>query len=122
MFQNKSNYYKTKLDNNYHLIEESAIGLIIDVLINLVKVCNRCSLHFQFHDSYYQQIKSLTIGTPLSGLFANFHVDILEIGHIICIFLSICLGDVSWTMLWHFGIIVKIHFKVFLTLELAHLY
>ena len=69
---------QNKLENNYHLIEESAIGLDIDVLMHLVKLCNKYSMHFQFRDSYYNQVRGLPMGAPLSGLLANIFVENLE--------------------------------------------
>ena len=68
---------QNKLENNYHLIEESVIGLDIDVLVHLVKLCNKCSIHFQFRDSYYKQVRGLPIGAPLSGLLAKIKIKIV---------------------------------------------
>ena len=72
---NSEQLLQNKLENNYHLIEESAIGLDIDVLMHLVKLCNKYSMHFQFQDSYYKQVKGLPMGAPLSGLLANIFVE-----------------------------------------------
>ena len=69
---------QNKLENNYHLIEESAIGLDIDVFVHLVKLCNKYSMHFQFRDSYYEQVRGLPLGAPLSDLPANIFVENLE--------------------------------------------
>ena len=96
MFQTRSNHYRTKLENNYHVIEELPIGVDIEVLVNLIKLFNKYSMHFYFQDFYYQHIKGLTIEAPLSGILANFHVDTLKIEHLIFLFLSVCFWDFLW--------------------------
>ena len=69
---------KTKIEENYHLIEDSATGIDGEVLFNLVKICNKFSMYFQFRDSFYQQINGLPMGAALSGLLANIYVENLE--------------------------------------------
>ncbi|XP_065578057.1 uncharacterized protein LOC136038689 [Artemia franciscana] len=46
---------KNKIEENYHLIETSATGIDCEVLMTLVKICNKFSMYFQFRDSFYQQ-------------------------------------------------------------------
>jgi retron-type reverse transcriptase len=69
---------ENKIKENYHLIEASTAGIDCDVLMTLVKLCNKYSMYFQFRNSFYQQIKGLAMGTPLSGLLANIYVEHIE--------------------------------------------
>ncbi|XP_065583868.1 uncharacterized protein LOC136042864 [Artemia franciscana] len=69
---------KNKIEENYHLIETSATGIDCEVLMTLVKICNKFSMYFQFRDSFYQQKNGLPMGAPLSGLLANIYVENLE--------------------------------------------
>jgi len=64
---------ENKINENYDLIEVSATGLDCDVLMTLVKLCNKYSMYFQFRNSFYQQINGLPMGVPLSGLLANIY-------------------------------------------------
>ena len=52
---------ENKINENYDLIEPSASGLDCDVLITLVKLCNKYSMYFQFRNFFYQQIKGLSM-------------------------------------------------------------
>ena len=45
---------KNKIEENYHLIEVSPTGIDCEVLATLVKICNKFSVYFQFHNSFYQ--------------------------------------------------------------------
>ena len=72
---------ENKINENYDLIEVSAIGLDYDVLMTLVKLCNKYSMYFQFRNSVHQQINGLQQqinGAPLSGLLANIYVEHIE--------------------------------------------
>jgi hypothetical protein len=69
---------ENKIKENYHLIEASAAGIDCDVLMTLVKLCNKYSMYFQFRNSFYQQINGLAMGAPLSGLLANIYVEHIE--------------------------------------------
>ena len=51
---------KNKIEENYHLIEVSAMGIDCEVLMTLVKICNKFSMYFQFRDSFYQEKKWVT--------------------------------------------------------------
>jgi len=72
------NLLENKTNENYNLTEVSATGLDCDVLMTLVKLCNKDSMYFQFHNSFYQQINGLPMGAPLSGLLANIYVEHIE--------------------------------------------
>ena len=50
---------ENKINENYDLIEVLATGLDCDVLMTLVKLCNKYSMYFQFQNSFYQQINGL---------------------------------------------------------------
>ena len=69
---------ENKINENYDLIEVSATGLDCDVLMTLVKLCNKYSMYFQFRNSFYQQINGLPMGAPLSGLLANIYAEHIE--------------------------------------------
>ena len=69
---------ENKINENYDLIEVLATGLDCDVLVTLVKLCNKCSMYFQFRDSFYQQTIGLPISAPLSRLLANIYVEHIE--------------------------------------------
>ena len=69
---------KNKIEENYHLIEDSTTGIDCEVLMSLVKICNKYSMYFQFRNSFYQQKNGLPMGAPLSGLLANIYVEHLE--------------------------------------------
>ena len=60
------------------LIEASLTWLDCDVLMTLVKLCNKYLMYFQFRNSFYQQINGLSMGAPLSGLLANIYVERIE--------------------------------------------
>ena len=53
-------------------------GIDCEVLIILVKICNKFSIYFQFCDSFYQQKNGLPMGAPLSALLTNIYVENLE--------------------------------------------
>jgi hypothetical protein len=46
---------KNKIEENYHLIEDSTTGIDCKVLMSIVKICNKYSMYFQFRNSFYQQ-------------------------------------------------------------------
>ena len=69
---------KNKIEENHHLFEFSVTGIDCEILITLVKICNRFSMYFQFHDSFYQPKNGLPMGAPLSGLLVHIYVENLE--------------------------------------------
>ena len=69
---------ENKINENYDLIEVPATRLDCEVLMTLVKVCNKYSIYFQFRNSFYQQINGLPMGAPLSELLANIYVEHIE--------------------------------------------
>ena len=78
------------------MIEVSAIGLDYDVLMTLVKLCNKYSMYLQFRNSFYQQINGLPMGAPLSGLLANIYVEHIENWALNSYFFNHIFGDVTW--------------------------
>ena len=52
---------ENKINEKYDLIEVPATGLDCDVLMTLVKLCNKYSMHFQFRNSFYQQINGFQV-------------------------------------------------------------
>ena len=63
---------ENKINENYHFAEVSAAGIDCEVLMILVKLCNKYSMLFQFRNSSYQQINGLTMGALLSGLMEKY--------------------------------------------------
>ena len=52
--------------------------LEVSVIIYLVRLCNKFSYVFQFRKEFFEQVKGLPMGAPLSPLLANIFVENIE--------------------------------------------
>ena len=56
-------------------------GIDCEVLMTLVKICNKFSMYFQFRNSFYQQKMSYPWGHLYPGYWQIFMSRISKIGH-----------------------------------------
>ena len=66
-----------KILRNLDLISGETV-LEVDVIMNLVRLCNMFSYFFQFRGSFFEQVNGLSMGAPLSPLLANCFVENIE--------------------------------------------